>query len=118
MKKISLFILCLLLVVPLWITAQDASSFQQSFTEAHNLIHQKEYAKAIEKLESWLLAIHGCARSEDDKQPTHTLKDQGVDPKNTSQMVALIEEKTTAHIPEDAISLKKWLARASAALSA
>lgn len=71
---------------------------------------------AIEKLESWLTAIAGHHRSEEMRRPEEKLADLGVGDKDTRAMVALIEQRGLAGIPDDARSLHRWLDRAREAL--
>lgn len=71
---------------------------------------------AIEKLESWLVAIAGVHGSEDLRRPEETLDDLGVGEKDTDAMVRFVEERGLGEIPADARSLLRWLARARQAL--
>lgn len=73
-------------------------------------------AVAIEKLEAWLLAVAGRRRSEELRRPEDKLEEAGVRSKDTPAMVALVERCGLAGIPADAASLRRWLARAEAAL--
>ena len=74
---------------------------------------------AVEKLEAWLLALAGVSKSESLTRPERSLNEKlGIDHKNTGQMVALVNEKGLAEIPDDAASLLNWLSKASAALKA
>jgi hypothetical protein len=71
---------------------------------------------AIEKLESWLVAVAGHARSEEMRRPEERLAELGVREKATEEMVRLVEERGLAGVPGDARSLRRWLDRARAAL--
>jgi hypothetical protein len=71
---------------------------------------------AIEKLESWLAAVAGCRRSEDLRRPEEKLAELGIAEKSTSAMVKLVEERGLGGVPDDARSLRHWLARAKDAL--
>jgi len=75
-------------------------------------------AVAIERLEAWVLAIAGVRRSEDLRRPEDHLADIGAPAKDTAAMVALVENRGLAAIPEDARSFLKWLARAREAMGA
>lgn len=72
---------------------------------------------AIEKLESWLLAIAGVRHSETLRRPEERLAELGVPPKSTADMTSLVETNGIRQIPDDAHSLKRWLARAEQALN-
>lgn len=71
---------------------------------------------AIEKLESWLVAIAGVHGSEDLRRPEQKLGVLGVGDKDTAAMVQLVEERGLGDVPADARSLLRWLARARQAL--
>jgi hypothetical protein len=73
---------------------------------------------AIEKLESWLVAVAGHHRSEEMRRPEEKLIEMGIGDKDTRAMVALVEERGLAGVPPDARSLRRWLDRARAALGA
>jgi len=73
---------------------------------------------AIEKLESWLVALAGVSRSEALRRPEEHLAKQGIDGKDTAAMVAHVDEHGIHAVPEDAASLRRWLDRARAVLGA
>lgn len=75
-------------------------------------------AVAVEKLEAWVLAVSGQRRSEDLRRPEGRLGEIGVPPKDTAAMIALVDRCGLSGIPDDAVSLRKWLARAKGALGA
>lgn len=66
---------------------------------------------AIERLESWLLAIGGAPRSEARKSDSVDawLSERAVPAKDTKAMVAFVERANLDHIPSDAVSLRAWL---------
>lgn len=72
---------------------------------------------AIEKLESWILAIAGKHHSETVRQPEEKLAAAGIRGKNTADMNSFIEQNGLKRIPDDATSLRQWLERAELALS-
>ncbi len=69
---------------------------------------------AHECSESWLLAVHGEARSEEHAPVTakQRLHEMGVS--HTDAMVAAIEAADLSTIPADAVSLRAWLSQAQA----
>jgi hypothetical protein len=67
---------------------------------------------AIEKLESWLVAVAGHHGSEGMRRPQERLAELGMDEKDTAAMVRLVEENGVTNIPADAHSLRRWLERA------
>jgi hypothetical protein len=71
---------------------------------------------AIEKLESWLVAVAGHHRSEEMRRPEEKLAELGLGEKDTKAMVQIIEDRGLASIPVDARSLHRWLDRAREAL--
>lgn len=71
---------------------------------------------AIEKLESWLVAVAGIPGSEALRRPEDALAALGVGEKDTAAMVAFVEERGLQSLPTDARSLRRWLDRASRAL--
>lgn len=74
---------------------------------------------AIEKLESWLVALSGKKGSEKMRQ-SHIEKHLaalGVRKKNTADMVRLAKGANLERIPQDAASLQLWLRRAREALA-
>lgn len=71
---------------------------------------------AIEKLESWLVAVAGMQGSEDLRRPEEKLAELGVGEKDTGAMVRFVEERGLGDIPADARSLRRWLERAKQAL--
>ncbi len=73
---------------------------------------------AIEKLESWLVAVAGILGSEVLRRPEEELAKLGVGEKNTAAMVRFVEETGLDGIPTDARSLRRWLDRASQVLVA
>lgn len=71
---------------------------------------------AIEKLESWLVAIAGTHGSEGHRRPEEVLAGLGIAEKDTAAMVRFVEETGIQDIPSDARSLRRWLDRAQRAL--
>jgi hypothetical protein len=71
---------------------------------------------AIEKLESWLVALAGDVRSEEARKPEERLHKLGIADKDTAAMVIFVETRGLAAIPDDARSLRRWLTRAREAL--
>ena len=71
---------------------------------------------AIEKLESWLVAVAGMQGSEDLRRPEEKLAELGVGEKDTGAMVRFVEARGLGDIPADARSLRRWLERAKQAL--
>jgi hypothetical protein len=71
---------------------------------------------AIEKLESWLVAITGKAGSEEMTRPEETLSTLGIAGKDTEAMVNVVLNADLSRIPDDAMSLRRWLTRARAVL--
>lgn len=73
---------------------------------------------AIEKLESWLVALSGTKGSEKMRQShiEERLAELGVKEKNTADMVRLAAEADLERLPQDASSLRRWLDRAREAL--
>jgi len=69
---------------------------------------------AIERFESWLLALAGKTGSEKARRPEATLTELGVN--TTAEMVELVESVGLDRIPEDAGSLRSWIERARAML--
>lgn len=69
---------------------------------------------AVPTLEGWILALLGKRRTEDlsSKRAEESLADSGVPRKDGAAMVRVVEEADLEAIPEDAASLRKWLARA------
>jgi hypothetical protein len=69
---------------------------------------------AVERLESWLVALSGRTGSEAmrDAQVDEILAQLEVPPKDTRAMVALVDRTDLARIPDDAASLTRWMARA------
>ncbi len=71
---------------------------------------------AIETLEGWLFAITGKAGSESIRRPADEIASLGLRKKHTADYVAHIEKHGLSRIPDDAQSLKRWIARAQRAL--
>ncbi|WP_437630055.1 hypothetical protein [Sorangium sp. So ce854] len=71
---------------------------------------------AVEKLESWLVAVAGHHGSEGMRRPHETLAELGINEKDTAAMVRLVEENGLTNIPADARSLRRWIERARRAL--
>jgi len=73
---------------------------------------------AIERIESWLCALLGKIKSE--KMGTSKVDEflvgKGVELKDTSSMVDVVEKAEMDKIPSDAVSLRGWLDMANAAL--
>jgi hypothetical protein len=74
---------------------------------------------AVNVMEAWVLAMQGHAKSEDlGRTAAQTkLESQGVPSKDTVAMVRVVENFDLANLPEDAESLRKWMQKASDALS-
>ncbi len=66
---------------------------------------------AIERLESWVLAVAGQRKSESlpDAKVDTLLLAQGVKAKDTEAMTSLIHKYRLVQIPDDAVSLRSWL---------
>ncbi len=75
-------------------------------------------AVAIEKLESWLVALAGIAGSEGMTRPEEVLSRRGIAEKDTEAMLNLVTDAALSRIPADAVSLRTWLDRARAVLPA
>ena len=73
---------------------------------------------AIEKLESWLVALAGIAGSEGMTRPEDVLSKRGIAEKDTEAMLNLVNDADLTRIPADAVSLRAWLDRARAVLPA
>lgn len=71
---------------------------------------------AIEKLESWVLAVAGIRHSETLRQPEEKLRELGIPGKDTAAMTQFIADSGFGKIPDDAHSLRRWLERAGRAL--
>jgi len=69
---------------------------------------------AVEKLEAWMLALQGKYASQDFKHPEK--KPGGIDDKDTAAMVAVIEKADLDRLPDDAVSLRDWIAQARESL--
>jgi len=69
---------------------------------------------AVERLESWLLALSGHIGSESNRRPEQSLSELGIG--TTAEMVAFVEAMGIERIPQDANSLRTWLDRASSVL--
>ena len=67
---------------------------------------------AVEKLESWIVAILGGSASETMRRPEDYLAERGIGEKNTAGMVSAVASADMGRIPEDAASLRLWLLRA------
>lgn len=70
---------------------------------------------AIPVLEAWILAMHGEQNTEGLSKAAAQAKlvQKHIDPKNTDAMVEVATKVVPARLPEDATSLKTWLATAS-----
>ncbi len=86
---------------------------QQVFSEHPDIIG----GMAIEKLESWLLALSGQKKSEQHRDPEKVLEEMGIRSKNTAEIVNLAQKSEITSIPKDAESLHRWLERAKVVLS-
>lgn len=73
---------------------------------------------AVEKLESWLLALAGKPRSEVERHPEAKLEALGIQIKLASEYVKVVENADLDRLPGDARSLRRWLDHARAALCA
>ncbi|HVI04371.1 MAG TPA: hypothetical protein VM869_37045 [Enhygromyxa sp.] len=73
---------------------------------------------AVERLESWLLAVSGRTGTESLRveKTDSELEALGVPAKDTAAMVELVERRGTASLPSDAASLSAWLQRAGVCL--
>ncbi len=69
---------------------------------------------AVEKIESWLLALLGERKTEGLSDPKAVLEHRGYD--TCEAKVGLIRERGLAAMPDDATSLRRWLDRARKAL--
>lgn len=69
---------------------------------------------SIPTLEGWILALLGVRRTEDlsSKRAEESLADHGVPRKDGAAMVRVVEDADLEAVPEDAESLRAWLARA------
>lgn len=69
---------------------------------------------AIERLESWVLATCGVAKTESlsDSRVDAQLRSHGVSPKDTPAMVSLLRKNGLGSISPDAKSLLSWLEQA------
>ena len=67
---------------------------------------------AVRKLEAWILALKGERRSEEPACPEDRLAKLGVPRKDTRAMVECVESADLASLPEDAKSLRAWIALA------
>ena len=73
---------------------------------------------AIEKLESWLVAVASIRGSEAMTRPEEALSTLGIDEKDTDAMVRHVEERGIDGVSADAASLRRWLDRARTILAA
>jgi hypothetical protein len=71
---------------------------------------------AIECIEGWLLALAGETKSEQVRHPENEMGRLGLDAKRAAGYVAHIEEHGLAKVPDDAVSLRRWLEHARGAL--
>ncbi len=71
----------------------------------------------VEMLESWLLALTGEKKSEDNPDPAGSLREKGVPEKKTTAMVQLAMNAKLSDIPDDAVSLRKWLRKLAQGLN-
>ena len=73
---------------------------------------------AIERLESWLVALSGKTKSETlrKKAVEKTLDQLGINPKSTRDMVAFAEKVDLDRVPDDAESLQRWVTKAKRVL--
>lgn len=76
-------------------------------------------AVCIERLESWLLALSGRARTEQrgNDEVDAALEALGVPRKDTRGMVEFIERRGPSAVPPDASSLRPWMERVRSALA-
>jgi hypothetical protein len=74
---------------------------------------------AVERLESWVLALHGVASTESMKngEVDRRLASKGIGEKDTDAFVEAVSEARLAALPDDAHSLRHWLTRATNVLS-
>jgi hypothetical protein len=72
---------------------------------------------AVQRLESWVLASAGVAGTERMHAAVDALlQERNIAPKDTSAMVEQIDRAALDRLPQDAVSLRTWLARARRAL--
>ena len=72
----------------------------------------------VEMLESWLLALKGVRASERVEDPAKLLEEEhDVKKKRTTDMVQLVMNSRIDRIPEDAVSLLRWLRSLATALN-
>lgn len=69
---------------------------------------------AVRTIDAWCVALQGTRGSEGVRYPKEQLQDAGHG--GTSAYVAIVEGADLAAIPDDAVSLSRWLERASKAL--
>jgi hypothetical protein len=72
---------------------------------------------AIKKLESWIVALSGRKKSETLERPEDYLRGIGIGIKDTQGMVNIVDYSRMDEIPDDAMSLKKWLDQAQFVLN-
>ncbi len=72
---------------------------------------------AIEKLESWLLALAGISGSESERRPERVLEEKTGLKKETKLMVEFVQKHGLDNIPQDAKSLRNWLELARSTFS-
>ncbi len=97
---------------------------EKDIEEAITLLEQNEEGgpgiiggMAVEKIEAWILALSGEAKSEKIPHPQKRFGDLGIKGKNTAQFVAVVEKANLDRIPKDALSLNIWLERARRVLN-
>ncbi len=72
----------------------------------------------VEMLESWLLALRGDPKSEDEQDPVLELhRRHKVAPKRTTAMIELVRHSRLLDAPDDAASFWRWIRRAATALN-
>jgi hypothetical protein len=73
---------------------------------------------AVEKLESWIIALSGKTRSEDRgrKMIDMVFEELDILPKDTGRFVEIISKADLKNLPADATSLRAWLEKAKAVL--
>jgi hypothetical protein len=68
-------------------------------------------AVAVERIESWVLAVTGAAGSEamSDAAVDEALATLGAEAKGTTAFAAIVEGAALSAVPEDALTLRLWL---------
>ncbi len=69
-------------------------------------------------LEGWILALLGKRATEEASpaRAAQALRDEGIAPKDGAAMVRVVRDADLAGVPDDAMSLRRWLSRAASVL--